>query len=316
MLILEISNMRPMLYGGVIKMGNSVYSGPHIATTNDTFRASGLAISNALAACGLVKLSDTGTINWATVTMPTTSYTIAGWEMWRFTDSLQATSPVFLKIGYGKYGFSTLYLDIRVGSATDGELNLSGTESGTVYKIQYGGSSNFDDTGVRISLFSFDGSGLYIATMVDGAVGVYPRGGRVIVDRFRNGDGSPSGNGLFVMHSFSSSNPAINVVDRINNIVYTNGGGSLIPMVAPAGYSLRQSDGSVPLGVFYAMVPSVGIYRSKMILSIPQTDIGFLGEFQADHLGSIRTYKAHGIYDGGWDSMIQTTISSAQWWSD
>src|SRR4051812_38221933 len=65
-----------------------------------TFRAWGSGIAAQIAAMGLVQTSDTGQINWTTVTRPGINV-LAGYEMWRFADSLQATKPVFIRLDYG-----------------------------------------------------------------------------------------------------------------------------------------------------------------------------------------------------------------------
>ncbi len=70
-------------------------------TTDAAFRAWGLGCSTALQACGLVLTADTGQINWATVTRPTTASAKAGYEIYKFADSLQATKPVFIRVDYG-----------------------------------------------------------------------------------------------------------------------------------------------------------------------------------------------------------------------
>lgn len=64
------------------------------------FRAWGADFSSKLAAVGLVQTADTGQIDWNTVTRPAIN-TQAGYEVWRFNDSLQATAPVYIKFIYG-----------------------------------------------------------------------------------------------------------------------------------------------------------------------------------------------------------------------
>jgi len=74
---------------------------PAFSNTDAEFRTWGSGIAAALQACGLVKTSDTGQIDWATVTRPGASHTAAGYEIYRFNDSLQATKPVLIKVEYG-----------------------------------------------------------------------------------------------------------------------------------------------------------------------------------------------------------------------
>ena len=100
--------------------------------TNDaTFRAIGSVIGPAILAVNLIQTSDTGQINWTSVTKPTTITTVAGYEMFRFHDSLQSTSPVYIKIEYGIGSYSTTYfgLWITVGTGTNGSGTLTGNIS-------------------------------------------------------------------------------------------------------------------------------------------------------------------------------------------
>jgi hypothetical protein len=100
-----------------------------LAPTNSSvalFRAWGLAVSNAIAARGLVKTTDTGQVNWATVALPAINLTPA-YEIWRFDDALQATAPVFIRLEYGT-GSSTglVAMAFSIGSGSNGAGVLTG----------------------------------------------------------------------------------------------------------------------------------------------------------------------------------------------
>jgi hypothetical protein len=73
---------------------------PAFISDDATFRVWGSGLAAQIAAMGLVQTSDTGQINWATVTRPAIG-ALAGYEMWRFNDALQATKPVFIRLDYG-----------------------------------------------------------------------------------------------------------------------------------------------------------------------------------------------------------------------
>ena len=93
------------------------------------FRAWGNELSTKFAAAGLVQHTDTGQINWTTVTRPAAN-TAAGYEIWRFNDALQATAPRYLKIEYGT-GTNAAYPQIwlTVGTGTNGSGTINGTAS-------------------------------------------------------------------------------------------------------------------------------------------------------------------------------------------
>lgn len=101
-----------------------------VAHSSDAdFRAWGSELSGKFAAAGLVQHTDTGQINWSTVTRPGNN-TAGGYEIWRFNDSLQGAAPIFLKIEYGT-GSSTAYPQIwlTVGTGTNGAGTLNSTVS-------------------------------------------------------------------------------------------------------------------------------------------------------------------------------------------
>lgn len=98
-------------------------------STDAAFRIWGSMISTKLGQCGLVQTTDTGQIDWVTVTKPPVSANaVSGYEIWRFNDSFQSTTPVFIKIEYGcgnNTSFPGIFVTISSGS------NGSGTLTGT-----------------------------------------------------------------------------------------------------------------------------------------------------------------------------------------
>nr|WP_320132008.1 hypothetical protein [uncultured Holophaga sp.] len=95
------------------------------------FRTWGKWISDAFATVGLIKTSDSGQVDWSSVAWPTTATTVAGYEIWRFNDSIQSAAPVFIKIEYGSgvNGGSYSGLWLTVGTGTDGAGTLTGVVS-------------------------------------------------------------------------------------------------------------------------------------------------------------------------------------------
>jgi hypothetical protein len=109
-----------------------------------TFREWGLEFSTKLAAIGLVKTSDTGQIDWATVIRAGTN-AVAGYEIWRMNDTQQATFPVYFKIEYGTLGtVSAPNIKIGIGVGSNGAGTLTG---GTITRNINQGASQNADTG-------------------------------------------------------------------------------------------------------------------------------------------------------------------------
>lgn len=122
-------------------MGTSIASLAPISDTDANFRLWGKAISDALVALGLVKTSDTGQIDWATVLKPAAGSTSAGFEIWRLNDALQSSAPFFIKIEYGSGSAATTpSIWITIGTTTNGAGTLGGNVS-TRTQIRANGSS-------------------------------------------------------------------------------------------------------------------------------------------------------------------------------
>ena len=78
-----------------------------------------------LASCW-VQTGDTGQINFATVTAPVAINTKQGYAIFRMNDTLQATSPVYVRIDFGSGAAAlTTGIWITVGTGSDGVGNIT-----------------------------------------------------------------------------------------------------------------------------------------------------------------------------------------------
>lgn len=111
-----------------------------------TFREWGSEFNTKLAAAGLVQTSDTGQINWTTVTRPGTN-TDAGYEVWKLNDSLFSTAPIYIRFDYGTSGSATQpSIKATVGTGTNGAGTLTGTALTTARRINGNNSAGVDTT--------------------------------------------------------------------------------------------------------------------------------------------------------------------------
>jgi hypothetical protein len=116
-------------------------------SSDATFRAWGLAFSNALAAAGtasgcLTIAADTGQINWATVARPGVN-TAAGFEVWKLTDSNFGAAPIYIKIEYGTGAAATTpQMWVTIGTSTNGSGTLSTTSTRVIWTRQVAITSN------------------------------------------------------------------------------------------------------------------------------------------------------------------------------
>lgn len=118
------------------------YLGAGTTTITDAlFRSWGTMMSSALSGIGLVQTSDTGQINWSTATWPGTNTTAAGYEVWRFDDSLQSSAPIFMKIEYGRGVVNTgsvFMFRVSVASGSNGSGTLTGAATISAYALYFG----------------------------------------------------------------------------------------------------------------------------------------------------------------------------------
>ncbi len=158
--------------------------------TDEHFRAWGSAISDALTAVGLVQTADTGQIDWDTVSKPTSSGTMQGYEIWRFDDgSLQTSNPTYIKIEYGSAS-QTNYpgLKVTVGHATDGAGTLTG-ETTTVFNIYVSSAT----TSSRDSYISGDTGRVSVLLFIGGG---YSYSCGFYIERLKDDDGSANADGI------------------------------------------------------------------------------------------------------------------------
>lgn len=155
-------------------------------SSDANFRSWGSAISTALQVVGLVKTTDTGQINWTTITIPSHSGVGGnidlGYEIYKFNDSLQSSTPIFVKIAYGVYQPGSFAagsglvpsLTVGVGTATNGAgtfVGASNTERllGGPFVANEGAITMTANTTPSTCYFSGDGSYLCMGLGIDPA---------------------------------------------------------------------------------------------------------------------------------------------------
>ena len=113
-------------------MATQTFSTSPSNSSNAYFRDWGKKLSDAMTAVGFTKTADTGQIDWTTVLAPGAASTIMGYEIREFSDALQATNPVIVKIEYGS-GSATnnVAINVTVGRVSDGAGTLVGDVSAT-----------------------------------------------------------------------------------------------------------------------------------------------------------------------------------------
>lgn len=161
-----------------------------------TFRAWGANVSAQLSAAGLIQTSDSGQINWGTVTTPGAINTMQGYEIWRFDDAFQATSPVFFKIEYGSaFGAANNpSILITLGSGSNGSGQIKGMTSGRWGMNSNGASTNT----ISNSYFSGAKDRFSMALWVLGAGMSSYYALTYSIERTLNANGNTTGEGILI----------------------------------------------------------------------------------------------------------------------
>jgi hypothetical protein len=184
-------------------MATTTFSVPTNTSSDATYRTLGSSISGAIATVGMTQTSDTGQINWTTVTRPSVALSIAGYEIWRFSDTLQSTYPMFLRIEYGISTVATyLQMTFTVGTGTDGAGNLTGNISQKM--IAYSSAS---ENSTRTSYFSGGNNRLCFILWASPNTASY----QYMVfslERAHNSSGTDIGDGV---HMFASSTVGLGI---------------------------------------------------------------------------------------------------------
>lgn len=161
------------------------------------FRVWGLQVNAALAAAGLTQTSDTGQINWATVTRASAN-TDAGYEIWRWNDTQHATRPIFLKMRYGSASVNDrprMWIDIGEGS------NGSGSLTGAIrtdFRIIDAQNSNVSTADLNICYNATIG---YLGFALTNIVNAGPQPSMLSIDRLKDATGAATNRGAAVAYS-------------------------------------------------------------------------------------------------------------------
>lgn len=302
--------------------------------TNDaTFRLWGKAISDAIAAVGMVRAADTGQINWATVNRPAIPQTPAGYEIWRFPDSLHATAPIYLKLEYGTGPASATYIGmyVTVGKSTDGAGAIGGVLGDGRTLI---GNYGYDPT-ARPGYVSSDGSSLVVAPFAGQSCAGTPA---FVVERDRDDTGAPLGTGVCCAATTpnnggygSTSRPWMSFV-RASYATgqYVRGYPVVIPLIynglnsgADLGLSLADADGVAPVFPYRLHVPGLKPSTMRSIVGLTAGDAAANALFTTTVDGAPRTYRTLPAGNGyaGWlpmtgDSLEYSSGTFAMLWED
>ena len=185
-------------------------------STDAAFRTWVAEIITQLAAVGLTQTADTGQINTSTVTRAA-SNTAAGYTIWRFSDTLQSTSPVFLKLEFGSGStgntYPQMWVSISTGTNGTGTLNnLAGVTP--VRFVCTSGNYPSSTTNFYPSYFCCDQSTIGYVGMswkIGGSTGGYNANssyGGFHLGRSNDSTGASTGSAVFLLSNATYIGPA------------------------------------------------------------------------------------------------------------
>ena len=292
-------------------MANYTWSAAFHNTDDNSFRAWGKSVSDALTAVGLTRAGDTGQINWNTVLRPSVN-TEGGFEMWRFDDSLQANIPVFLRLGYcTASNYSAAQLTFKVGLSTDG----AGIITNLLYNKDLMSTGSYQGSAPSsYCKASFDGSGLTMAVAINSTWAVNAQRSILQMERTRGANGIPNNRGLVIAGHNNLGNYTL--LYRYNDGVSQSLTNPLpyVPGNPTPGHSFLGPDNNIVTYPGYGAFPE--LQYSKMTLGYSYADLGYGSTQTIHHLGADRTYLAHGNYITGWSNTGLAAVSPLIWWED
>lgn len=269
------------------------------SSTTAEFRALFKELSDELKAAGLVQTTDTGQINWATVNLPALN-TMAGYEIFRFSDLLQATAPVFIKIEYGMGSTSrSPGMYVTVGSTTNGAgvigstiLNGSTTGrqvctwmknpdpayGGTYQNIQYPSKICVKD-GYLIFAFKIGALQLYDSRS-------YPnvQGFLMVARTVDQTNGANTGEGVVMYRMYGES---LSLLGHVSHVLNFNTG----KVFPPSGFNENHTQ--VYFDVASSIVEGTKVQLYRHLVSLPRTDFThYIATYLNPEIPALTTFDA------------------------
>ncbi len=272
---------------GVLLM--ATYTSPAVAASSvdlATFKAWGRVLSDALASFGdyWEQTSDTGQVDWNTLaSTPTAPNTV--YQVWRMTDSLASSSPVYVRFDWRPYSGSTtgVYMSVAIGTGSNG----SGTLTGNVATTQICLSYNANAAGSVPWLISAgDGWLVFYAFSTHGTASVP---GYAIIERSRSSAGALTEDYTTLVSGFSSGIRKAQTIFKPGGSVTVSAQLSELPVV-----QLDLDTGALGDSCFVSpLFPIVGKIDNPMVtvISCKANDVLEGITFGVTLYGTSRTYK-------------------------
>lgn len=268
-------------------MPRTSYTSVIANTTDAEFTAWAKDLSDAIKSC-LTQTTDTGQVDWSTTqTKPVSGSPF--YEVYRFSDALQATAPMFLRVEYGSSSSNPL-VKVTIGTATDGAGNLSGLKTAVT------SLSNAPDPSPQTTYVCYK-DGCF--TLAFGAnVSPSKFGGLVIVERTRDAAGNSTPDGALAVVTYASIGISVTTFSYARNTMF---GDARIPCLTNVLLSAQSSSSAVVnLFNWFCFTPDIHnltgafTYKNAEIPQYSEIDAALVG-------GTSRHYLCLGTkYGNAW----------------
>lgn len=239
-------------------------------------------IHDALIACGMTQTADTGQINPATVLRPAANV-VAGYEIWRFNDSLQGSCPVFFKLEYAT-GTSNdrPSIFIQAGTSSNGAGGLTGQLSG---RTQCRSGSVDATVTTRATVAQGDSGQIHLYVNDPGAqVSAFSLG--FAIERTKDASGAKTADG-FTLMTIDSGGIAVQNIPAAGTIPASTTGSPAFYIPPSTGRS------TVALDVIMSMIlVPLGKWFYTFIHMMATTDMSPNTVFSANVLGAAHTFRS------------------------
>ncbi len=259
-------------------------------SSNTNFRAWGKAISDAIAAGGMIQTADTGQVNWSTVNAPGGTNAAAAYEVWRSNDAAGGLHNFYFKIEYGSgSSINNPQVWLTVGWGSDGSGGITGnatTRAGATISATTTLDCYFAAGDGWIDLAPFGGNAIY--TIV------------ISIERTRSSGGIQQDE-VFVWFGHAATNLVNQVIPRVGSVP-PNGAGAVsttdsrgwrFGAAAYAGYGADKGIGT--------LAPQKGAFlmESANIFCANTTDFSSIGmQYTMNVYGAMHTFVALGTVAG------------------
>jgi hypothetical protein len=260
-------------------------------TTDAKFRTWGSAVSAALLAAGLTQTTDTGQINWTTVTRPTAASTKAGYEIWRFNDTLQSTKPIFFKLEYGSSGNASGQNPatwLTVGTTSNGSGTVSGVGTSGVILAGSQGATASSNAAMPVGCSYSTSAGCVTILAGLSSQGTNQNPGFWHISRTCDSSGVPSGDGVIVYSTPTATSSVYSTASYTTATQY-NAGTTGSPSSNLRGAAVFNTTGNnVYVYKNYALIPTP--FGVNGALTITAGEIAYNSMFTASPFGTSHTY--------------------------